>query len=63
MGVGPIPYFHIIDYAKRAELDRDLEDPFIQIIEEMDKAYLNWTNEQSEKQTNMQNVGNKTKEK
>ncbi len=49
MGHGPIPWHHIVDYAERLDLDRANLDALAEIIEAMDRAWLDWQAEQSEK--------------
>lgn len=48
MGNGPIPWHHIVDYADRLDLDRSNTDALVDIIQEMDGAWLEWQEKQSE---------------
>lgn len=47
MGVGPIPWTAIVQYAALQELDQWHADMLIWCIEAMDAAYLNWSAERS----------------
>jgi hypothetical protein len=42
MGIGPIPWDRIKDYAIMSELDFDFINSFIRIIRAMDNAYIKW---------------------
>ena len=42
MGVGPIPWKDIHNYANFLELDYDLINFFIQVIRAMDIAFIKW---------------------
>lgn len=49
MGVGPIPWTSIQEYADRAELDSDERDNLTYLIRAMDNAYLDWGKKEFEK--------------
>lgn len=53
MGIGPIPWRDIHNYAFFLGLEYDVIDPFIQIIMEMDSGYLSWYNAKIESERNM----------
>lgn len=40
MGLGPIPWAHIVSYAAWSRLDHDLELIFVRVIRAMDVTYL-----------------------
>ncbi len=63
MELGPIPWNLIVDYAERAELDEELKEPFVRIIRGMDNTYRGWQQEQSDRMSNKNEIGNKTREK
>lgn len=42
MGPGPIPWDKILLYAHWMELERDVTRAFVQIIQLMDSAYMDW---------------------
>ncbi len=46
MGVGPIPWSAMIAYAEWYGLDRDVTEAFVDIIREMDSAYIEHTVEE-----------------
>lgn len=52
MGLGPIPWNVVIQYAGISELEQELIEPFIHIIRMMDNAYLDY---HEKKQTREQN--------
>lgn len=54
MSIGPIPWTDIYKYALFLELDKDLIDPFIQIIREMDSGWLNWQHDEQERKRNQE---------
>ena len=45
MGMGPIPWDKIMEYADRYELDEENTEAFNVIIRMMDIEYLNWHEE------------------
>lgn len=49
MGMGPIPWRDIIEYAGFYRLDEDITEAFVDIIREMDTAYLGWHSEERER--------------
>ena len=49
MGLSPIPWDKIVHYAEFYQLDCDIVEAFIDIIREMDGAYMEWQNEQAER--------------
>lgn len=49
MGLGQIPWDKIVEYGYHAGLERVIIDPFVRIIQTMDAKYLNWKEEQSQK--------------
>jgi hypothetical protein len=40
MSIGPIPWSKIVEYGIFHGIDRDVLEPFIQVIRQMDAAYL-----------------------
>ncbi len=58
MGLAPIPWDKIRDYAEIAQLDEELVEPFIRIIRAMDTAFMTWQDNQA---SNSSDLGNKTK--
>ncbi len=46
MGVGPIPWNAIVQYAGWYGLDRDVTEAFVDIVREMDSAYIEHTVEE-----------------
>lgn len=46
MGVGPIPWNCIVQYADRYGLEPAVSEMFIEVVREMDSAYLKWSNDQ-----------------
>ena len=55
---GPIPDSKIIDYGQRAGLDRDVIDGLlVPVIREMDTEYLEWSNEQSDREAKQRRKG------
>lgn len=60
MGLAPIAWDKIVNYADVSRLDDDLIEPFIRIIRTMDTAYMIW---QDDQKPNSDNLGNKTKDK
>jgi len=40
MGLGPIPWHIIVQYAKFYQLEEDVTEAFIDVIREMDTAFL-----------------------
>ena len=50
MGLGPIPWDKTVEYACRWGLDREMTDPFVTIISQMDQAYRTWHDEEAERQ-------------
>jgi len=56
--IGPIPWRDIFVYAGFKGLEHDLIDPFIQIIREMDSAYLDY---QRDKQADKPEDGTKAR--
>lgn len=63
--LGPIPWDRIRDYAAVHQLDEDLIEPFIRIIRELDKAFLEWEATEAERRSKQRsgNIGNQTREK
>lgn len=49
MGIGPIPWNAIIQYAGWYGLDRDVTEAFVDIIREMDSAYIEHTVEEQKR--------------
>lgn len=49
MGLGPIPWDKVIDYAHRCELDDEMTDAFVTIISQMDQAFRGWHDDQAER--------------
>lgn len=49
MGMGPIPWRDIISYAHFYQLDEDIVEAFVDIIREMDDAFLKWQSDEQEK--------------
>lgn len=60
-GTGPIPWHHMVAYAERAGLQRDLQDAFVRILSEMDNGYLKWCSDEQDKKQKMQKAQNKAK--
>lgn len=50
MAIGQIPWDRIIDYARFHELEKDVEQAFVQVIREMDVVYLDWVQEEQERE-------------
>lgn len=48
-GIGRITYFMCIDYCKANEIEGDQRDDFVEIILEMDQAYLDHCESQKPK--------------
>ena len=42
LGLGPIPWNLILEYARWAGIDDDNEELFVTAIREMDAAYIDW---------------------
>lgn len=51
MGVGPIPWLAIIEYARHLGFDDLLSNDFCKIIKDMDNIYIDWYNKQQAKKT------------
>jgi len=49
MGLGPIPWKDILEYAQYKELDCDLVDMFFLTIRAMDRVYLDWSDKRADK--------------
>ena len=49
MGLLPIPWDKILKYATFYRLDCDIVEAFIDIIREMDGAYMEWQNDEAER--------------
>lgn len=49
LSIGPIPWNRIVQYADRFKLDEDLINPFVDIIREMDDAYIEEINKKKPK--------------
>lgn len=49
MGLCPIPWRDIVHYAEFYELDCDIVEAFIDIIRDMDGAYMEWQNDEAER--------------
>lgn len=47
---GPIPWSKIQEYGQRAGLDSDMMAVFSDVIQAMDKTYLEWTAEEMKRQ-------------
>ncbi len=47
MGLGPIPWICIGQYADVQELDQDHRDALYYHIEQMDSAFLKWSSDQN----------------
>jgi hypothetical protein len=54
MGIGPIPWTAINEFALRYGLSEDDQDDFEFLIEQMDDAYVKHMNEKSEKEKGIQ---------
>ncbi|QBQ71183.1 tail chaperonin [Shewanella phage S0112] len=48
MGLGPIPWTAIIQYAEHYGLDQDVTEPFVDIVCTMDQAFLDYHNKSIE---------------
>ena len=48
-GLSPIAWTDILTYAVHKELDKDLQEAFIQIIRQMDQSFMEYQTEKSEK--------------
>lgn len=53
-GIGPIPWTAIVKYIEFYNLDPDLAEPFIDIIREMDVAYIKYQTAEQERNRKMQ---------
>jgi nitrogen fixation/metabolism regulation signal transduction histidine kinase len=42
MGIGPIPWTAMTEYARYLNLDRDVTEAFVDIMREMDNAYVEY---------------------
>lgn len=49
MGIGPIPWSKIVKYATWYGLEPDVAEAFVDIIREMDQAYVTYQHDQQEK--------------
>lgn len=49
MGIGPIPWNFIVDYAERHDLTDDFRDVFVAVIEAMDAGWMKWQRSESER--------------
>lgn len=52
MGIGQIPWRDIISYASWYNLEKDVTEAFVDIIREMDTAYIDYQNKEQAKNTN-----------
>lgn len=48
MGVGPIPWNRMVQYAQFHELEEDVARAFVQVMREMDGVYLEWERQEEE---------------
>lgn len=46
MGIGPLPYDKVIEYAARAGLDEDMSTIFEYAMSAMDQAFLKWKSDE-----------------
>lgn len=53
MSLGPIPWSAMIQYAEWYGLDRDVTEAFVDIVREMDTAYLNYQAEEQKRHQEM----------
>jgi hypothetical protein len=58
---GPIPWNRVIQYAERAELDKENTQFLVFVIREMDAAYLEWYGRQVKKKLNPPKAPKKAK--
>ena len=54
MGIGPIPWTAIVEYAEWHGLDRDVAEAFVDIMREMDSAYMGYHNAEQKKASDAQ---------
>ena len=52
MGMGQIPWRDIISYASWYNLEKDITEAFVDIIREMDTAYIDYQNKEQANNTN-----------
>lgn len=60
-GPGPIPWNHIVAYSEFAQLDCSNAHAFVDIMRQMDAAYLNWVDEKQEKEQKRASKGGSSK--
>lgn len=59
MGLGPIPYLAILQYADLMDLDSELREDLIYVIRKMDNTYLKLENSKhGSKKSNKDNSNN-----
>ena len=49
MGIGPIPWRDIIEYARMYGLCNMMQDVFLRVIRSMDNKFLEWYNKETER--------------
>lgn len=49
MGMGPIPWTTIMDYAERRGFEGELAEAFVCVIEAMDGGYLAWQRSEADR--------------
>ena len=49
MGMGPIPWHHVVDYGARSGLDEGMIRVMVKIIRALDHAYLHWNAEEGDR--------------
>ena len=50
MGLSPIPWLAMIEYARTYDLDEDQTDDLVFFIREMDNAFMKWFEKHGSKQ-------------
>jgi hypothetical protein len=63
MGLGPIPWSAIVSYAKWYDLDWDIADAFVDIIREMDDAYLKYQSDEQDRTKLLNKASSKGRKK
>lgn len=48
MGIGPIPWNCVVQYAQFHGLEDDVSKAFVQVIMQMDGVYLEWEREEED---------------